>query len=258
MSMFDLSDRVAVITGSTKGIGKATAARMAQAGAKVTVSSRNADACEAVAAEINAQWAANGGEAISIPAHAGRPEDRQHLVDTVMERWGKITDLVPNVGVNPYHGPMSGLPDSAFEKILDTNVRGTFALCQLVLPQMVERGEGGSVTLIASIAGLKGSHDLGAYAISKVAEHQLARNLAVENGPYGIRVNAIAPGLIKTDFAEALWTDPVRLEAVENTLPLRRLGDPDEVAGVVLFLASDAGAYVTGQVINVCGGSSIV
>jgi dehydrogenase/reductase SDR family member 4 len=248
MSMFDLSGRVVVITGSTKGIGKAIAARMAQAGAKVTVSSRKADACEAVTEEINSQWAANGGEA----------EDRQRLVDTVMERWGKITDLVPNVGVNPYHGPMSGLPDSAFEKILDTNVRGTFALCQLVLPQMVERGEGGSITLIASIAGLKGSHDLGAYSISKVAEHQLARNLAVENGPYGIRVNAIAPGLIRTDFAEALWTDPVRLEAVENTLPLRRLGEADEVAGVALFLASDAGTYVTGQVINVCGGSSIV
>jgi NAD(P)-dependent dehydrogenase (short-subunit alcohol dehydrogenase family) len=256
--MFDLTDHVAVITGSTKGIGKAIAARMAQAGAKVTVSSRKADACEAVTEEINTQWAANGGEAVSIPCHAGKPEELQQLVDTVMERWGKITTLVPNVAVNPYHGPMSGLPDSAMDKILDTNVKGTFKLCQMVLPQMVERGEGGSITLIASIAGLKGSLDLGAYAISKVAEHQMARNLAVENGPHNIRVNAIAPGLIKTDFAQALWTDPVRLAAVENTLPLRRLGDPDEVAGVALFLASQAGAYVTGQVINVCGGSSVV
>jgi NAD(P)-dependent dehydrogenase (short-subunit alcohol dehydrogenase family) len=258
MSMFDLSNDVALITGSTKGIGKAIAARMAQAGAKVTVSSRKPDACEAVADEINSQWAANGGEAIAIPCHAGRVEDLQHLVDTTMQRWGKITTLVPNVAVNPYHGPMMGLPDEAFDKILDTNVKATFKLCRMVLPQMLERGEGGSITLIASIAGLKGSDDLGAYAISKVAEHQMARNLAVELGPQGIRVNAIAPGLIKTDFAQALWTDPVRLEAVENTLPLRRLGTGDDIAGAVLFLASQAGAYVTGQVINVCGGSSIV
>lgn len=258
MSQFDLTDHVAVITGSTKGIGRAIAARMAQAGAKVTVSSRKAEACEAVTDEINTRWAANGGEAISLPCHAGRPEELDRLVDTVMERWGKITTLVPNVAVNPYHGPMADLPDSALDKILDTNVKATFHLCRLVLPQMVERGEGGSITLVASIAGLKGSTDLGAYAISKVAEHQLARNLAVENGPHGIRVNAIAPGLIKTDFAEALWTDPVRLAAVEGTLPLRRLGDPDDVAGAALFLASPAGAYVTGQVLNVCGGSSVV
>ena len=258
MTMFDLSDDVALITGSTRGIGKAIAARMAQAGAKVTVSSRKADSCESVAAEINSQWAANGGEAVPIPCHAGREDELQNLVDTTMDRWGKITTLVPNVGVNPFHGPMAELPDSAFEKILATNVMATFRLCRMVLPQMVERGEGGSVTLIASIAGLKGSEDLGAYAISKVAEHQMARNLAVENGPHGIRVNAIAPGLIETDFAEALWTDPVRLEAVENTLPLRRVGTGDDIAGAVLFLASQAGAYVTGQVLNVCGGSSIV
>ncbi len=258
MTMFDLSDNVALITGSTKGIGKAIAARMAQAGAKVTVSSRKADACESVAEEINSQWAANGGEAISVPCHAGKDDELQALVDTVMERWGKITTLVPNVAVNPYHGPMAELPESAFDKILDTNVKATFKLCRMVLPQMVERGEGGSVTLIASIAGLKGSTDLGAYAISKVAEHQMARNLAVENGPHGIRVNAIAPGLIRTDFAQALWTDPARLEAVENTLPLRRLGTGDDIAGAALFLASEAGAYVTGQVINVCGGSSVV
>ncbi|MGF1595343.1 MAG: SDR family NAD(P)-dependent oxidoreductase [Acidimicrobiales bacterium] len=258
MTMFDFSGEVALVTGSTKGIGKAIAARMAQAGAKVTVSSRKADACEAVTEEINRDWAANGGEAIAVPCHAGKREELQNLVDTVMDRWGKITTLVPNVAVNPYHGPMADLPDAAFDKILDTNVKSTFALCRMVLPQMVERGEGGSVTLIASIAGLKGSHDLGAYAISKVAEHQMARNLAVEYGPHNIRVNAIAPGLIKTDFAEALWTDPVRLEAVEETLPLRRLGTGDDVAGAVLFLASQAGAYVTGQVINVCGGSSVV
>ena len=258
MTMFDLSDRVAVITGSTKGIGKSIAARMAEAGAKVTISSRKADACEAVAEEINRDWAANGGEAFAIPCHVGHDDQLANLVNETLERWGKITTLVANAAVNPFHGPSSEIPESAFDKILDTNVKSTFKLTRLVLPHMVERGEGGSVTLIASIAGLKGSADLGAYAISKVAEHQMARNLAVENGPHNIRVNAIAPGLIKTDFAQALWTDSARLAAVENTLPLRRLGDPDEVAGAALFLASDAGAYVTGQVLNVCGGSSVV
>ncbi len=258
MTMFDLSDRVALITGSTKGIGRSIAARMAQAGAKVTVSSRKGDVCDEVAEEINRDWAANGGEAVAIPCHVGKEDQLENLVNQTIERYGKITTLVPNAAVNPYHGPSAEIPMSAFDKILETNVRSTFNLCRLVLPHMVERGEGGSVTLIASIAGLKGSVDLGAYAISKVAEHQMARNLAVENGPRGIRVSAIAPGLIKTDFAQALWTDPQRLAAVENTLPLRRLGDPDEVAGAVLFLASDAGAYVTGQVLNVCGGSSVV
>ena len=170
---------------------------------------------------------------------------------------GKITTCVPNAAANPYHGGLAGIPDSAFDKIMETNVRATFWLCRLVLPHMVERKDG-SIVIIASIAGLKGSPDLGAYAMSKVAGHQLARNLAVEYGPHGIRVNAIAPGLIKTDFAKALWTDPERLEAVSERLPLRRIGEPSEVAGAALFLASPAASYVTGQVLNVCGGSAVV
>jgi len=257
MNMFDLSDNVAIITGSTKGIGKAIAARMAEAGSKVVVSSRKADACEAVAAEINEEYAANGGEAISIPCHVGDPAQLEQLVAKTLERWGKITTLVPNAASNPYHGPSAGIPLSALDKILDTNVRSVHVLCHLVLPHMVERKEG-SITLIASIAGLKGSKDLGAYAISKVAEHQIARNLAVEYGPHNIRVNAIAPGLIKTDFAKALWTDPERLERVSSMLPMRRIGEPDEIAGAVMFLSSRAASYVTGQVLQVCGGSSIV
>lgn len=257
MQMFDLSDDVAIVTGSTKGIGKAIAARMAQAGAKVVVSSRKADACEAVTAEINKDYAANGGEAISIPCHVGEEEQLKALVDRTMDTWGKVTTLVPNAAVNPYYGPSSEMPDSAFHKILDVNVFSVFKLCHMVLPQMVERGSG-SITIIASIAGLKGSVELSAYAISKVAEHQIARNLAVEYGPQGIRVNAIAPGLIKTDFAKALWTDPKRLEHVENQQPLRRIGDPDDIAGAAVFLASRAAAYVTGQVICVDGGKSVV
>ena len=173
-----------------------------------------------------------------------------------MAKWGKITTLIPNAASNPYYGPSAGLPDSAFEKILDTNVRSVHKLCHMAIPHMVANGSG-SITIIASIAGLKGNKDLGAYAISKVAEHQIARNLAVEYGPDNVRVNAIAPGLIKTDFAKALWTNPERLEKVSNLLPLRRIGDPDEIAGAALFLSSRAASYVTGQVLQVCGGSSI-
>lgn len=257
MSMFDLSDNVAIITGSTKGIGRAIATRMAEAGAKVVVSSRKADVCEAVAAEINKHHARDGGEAISVPCHVGQREQLQTLVDTTLDKWGKITTLVPNAASNPYHGPSAGIPESALDKILDTNVRSVHFLCHMVLPHMVERKDG-SITIIASIAGLKGTKDLGAYAISKVAEHQIARNLAVEYGPHNVRVNAIAPGLIKTDFAKALWTDPERLERVSSALPMRRIGEPDEIAGATMFLSSRAAAYITGQVLQVCGGSSIV
>ena len=257
MDPFDLSDRVAIVTGSTRGIGKAIAAGFCRAGAKVVVSSRKPDACEAVTAELNREHARDGGEAVSIPCHAGKLDQLEALVARTLDQWGRITTCVPNAAANPYHGPLAGIPDSAFDKIMETNVRATFWLCRLVLPHMVERKDG-SIILIASIAGLKGNTDLGAYAISKVAEHQLARNLAVEYGPHGIRVNAIAPGLIKTDFAKTLWTDPERLDAVSHRLPLRRIGAPSEVAGAALFLASPAATYVTGHVLNVCGGAAVV
>lgn len=257
MDPFDLGGQVAIVTGSTKGIGKAIAAGLCGAGAKVVVSSRKAGACEAVAAELNRERARGGGEALPVPCHAGKLEELEALVARTLDKWGKVTVCVPNAAANPYHGPLAGIPDSAFDKVMETNVRGTFWLCRLVLPHMVERGEG-SIVIIASIAGLKGNADLGAYAISKVAEHQLARNLAVEYGPHGIRVNAIAPGLVRTDFAKALWTDPARLAGVSSRLPLRRIGEPSEVAGAALFLASPASSYVTGHVLNVCGGAAVV
>jgi len=254
--LFDLSGQTALITGSTKGIGKATAARLAQYGAKVVVSSRKADMCEAVAAEINETYAARGGRAIAIPCHVGHKDQLQNLVNRTEAELGPIDILVPNAAVNPYYGPSKDMPDSAWDKIMETNVRSTFWLCNMVVPGMAARGKG-VVTIIASISGLKGSVELFAYAVSKVAEHQLARNLALEYGPEGVRVNAIAPGLIKTDFAKALWTDPVRMDLINGKLPMRRLGDPDEIAGTVLFLSSKAGAYVTGQVIDVDGGAGI-
>ena len=257
MELFDLSDRVAIITGSSKGIGKAIAARMAQHGAKVVVSSRKADACEAAMEEINRDYAGTGGEAISIPAHVGMDDDLRNLVDKTLDKWGKITTLVPNAASNPYYGPSADMPEEAFEKILDTNVKSVFKLCHMVIPGMVEANKG-SITIISSNSGLKGSPFLCGYSISKVAGHQIARNLAVEFGPQGVRVNAIAPGLIKTDFAKTLWTNPDRLVRVENLLPLRRIGDPDEIAGTAVFLASDAANFLTGQVLNVDGGNAIV
>ena len=257
MELFDLSGRVAIITGSSKGIGKAIAARMCQHGAKVVVSSRKVDACEAVTAEINRDYAANGGEAMSIPAHVGVDEDLQNLVDKTLDKWGKVTTLVPNAASNPYYGPSADMPEEAFDKILETNVKSVFKLCHMVIPGMVAAGSG-SITIITSNSGLKGSPFLSGYSISKVAEHQIARNLAVEFGPQGVRVNAIAPGLIKTDFAKTLWTDPKRLARVEDLLPLRRIGNPDDIAGTAVFLASDAAAFLTGQVLNVDGGNAVV
>ena len=257
MELFDLSGRVAIVTGSTKGIGKAIAARMCQHGAKVVISSRKGDACAAVMEEINRDYAANGGEAISIPAHVGVEEDLRRLVDQTLDKWGKITTLVPNAAANPYYGPSAEMPESAFDKIWEVNVKSVFKLCHMVLPGMTAAA-GGSIIIIASNSGLKGSVELSGYSISKVAEHQIARNLAVEYGPKGIRVNAIAPGLIKTDFAKTLWTNPARLARVENLIPLRRIGEPDEIAGAAVFLASQAAAFLTGQVLNVDGGNAVV
>jgi len=251
--MFDLKDRVAIVTGSTRGIGRAIAEFYARAGAKVVISSRKQEACNEVAAELEAA----GHEVLAVPCHVGRKEDLQTLVDRTMAKWGRIDILVCNAATNPTYGPLSELSDEAWDKIMETNVRGTFWLCNMVLPLMAQNG-GGSVILLSSIAGLRASTNIGAYGVSKAAEAGLARNLAAEWGPKNIRVNAIAPGLVKTDFARALWEDPVRLERAQNATPLRRIGEPEDIAGVALFLASDASAYVTGHILVADGGETII
>lgn len=251
--MFDLKDKVAIVTGSTRGIGRAIAEFYARAGAKVVISSRKQEACNEVAAELEAA----GHEVLAVPCHVGRKEDLQTLVDRTMAKWGKIDILVCNAATNPTYGPLSELSDEAWDKIMETNVRGTFWLCNMVLPLMAQNG-GGSVILLSSIAGLRASTNIGAYGVSKAAEAGLARNLAAEWGPKNIRVNAIAPGLVKTDFARALWEDPVRLERAQNATPLRRIGEPEDIAGVALFLASDASAYVTGHILVADGGETII
>ncbi|MBY6092823.1 SDR family NAD(P)-dependent oxidoreductase [Pseudooceanicola sp. 502str34] len=250
--MFDLTDKVAIVTGSSRGIGRAIAELFAQAGAKVVVSSRTEEACAPVVAAIEAA----GGTAVAIPCHIGRREALQALVDQTLDLWGRIDVLVCNAAINPVYGPMAGISDEAFDKIMVTNVRSTLNLCNMVLPGMAERGAG-SVILLSSIAGIRGSTDIGAYGVSKAAEAALARNLALEWGPKGIRVNAIAPGLIKTDFAKALWEDPKRIATIENATPLRRIGAPEEIAGTALWLATPAAGYVTGQTIVADGGETI-
>lgn len=249
--LFDMTGKVALITGSTKGIGRSIAEEMARCGARVVISSRKAEVCNQVAGELTAQ----GFEAIAIPCHVGKKEQLQNLVDKTIEAWGQIDVLVCNAATNPVYGTTQEMTDDAWDKIMDTNVKGTFWLTQMVLPQMAERGEG-AVVLLSSIAGIRGNTVIGTYGVSKAAEAALARNLAVEWGPSGIRVNSIAPGLIKTDFAKALWEDPVRVKQAEDKTPLRRIGDPVDIAGLAVFLSTPASAYITGQVIVADGGET--
>jgi NAD(P)-dependent dehydrogenase (short-subunit alcohol dehydrogenase family) len=250
--LFDLSGKVALITGSSKGIGRAIAERMAEHGAKVVVSSRKADVCEEVVTGIREK----GGVAIPVACNINHKEQLQQLVDTTKSAFGQIDIVVCNAAVNPYFGPSQNIPDSAFEKILGANIQSNHWLCQMTIPEMAERREG-VVIIISSIGGVKGSKELGAYCISKAADMQMARNLAVEWGPSNIRVNAIAPGLIKTNFARALWESPEIYERSTSTAPLKRIGYPDEIAGMAIYLASSAGSFTTGQTLCVDGGVTI-
>ncbi len=250
--LFDLTDKVAVVTGSTKGIGKAIAEAFAAHGARVVISSRKADACEAVAESIRS----DGGTAVAIPCNVSHKEDLAALVEKTHEELGAIDILVCNAAVNPYYGSSLEIPDSAFQKTLDVNIGSVLALTRLVAPDMKERRDG-AVIIVSSVGGLNGSPVLGAYCVTKAADMQIARNLAVELGPSNIRVNCIAPGLVKTDFARALWENDERRAAVEGMTPMRRLGEPEDLAGIAVYLASQAGAWTTGQTFVVDGGRTI-
>lgn len=250
--LFDLSGKTALVTGSSRGIGRAIAERMAELGASVIVSSRKKEKCDEVVDSITQK----GGKATTITCNIGNKEELQALVDESRKRCGRIDVLVCNAAVNPHYGPSQEIPDSAFDKVMGSNIRSNHWLCQMVIPEMAARRDG-AVIIISSIGGLKGSTVLGAYAISKAADMQMARNLAVEWGPSNVRVNCVAPGLVRTDFARALWENPQTYERAVATYPLRRIGEPDEIAGAVILLASKAGNFITGQTIVVDGGVTI-
>ena len=251
-TMFRLDGKVAVITGASRGIGRAIAQHMAAAGAKIAVSSRKVDACEQVVTAIGQA----GGEAIAVQCNVSHREQLTSLVDRAVATWGRLDILVCNAAVNPYFGPMSGISDEAYDKIMNSNVRSNFWLCNLAAPHMAKQG-GGSVIVVSSIGGAQGSANLGVYGMSKAADSALVRNLAVEWGPKGIRANCIAPGLIRTDFSRALWENAALLAKVERNTPVPRIGEPEDIGGVAVFLASPAAAYLTGQTIVVDGGLTI-
>jgi NAD(P)-dependent dehydrogenase (short-subunit alcohol dehydrogenase family) len=252
--LFDLTGKVAIVTGSSRGIGLAIAAALAEHGAKIVISSRKQDACDEVAHAINAQH--GDGRAIAVAANISSKDDLQSLVDNARKAFGRIDVLVCNAASNPYYGPMAGISDDQFRKILENNVIANHWLIAMVAPEMLERGEG-SIIIVSSIGGLTSSTMIGAYNISKAADFQLARNLAAEFGPKGVRVNCIAPGLVRTDFARALWENPDTLKAVTRSTPLRRIGEPHEIAGAAVYLASPASTFMTGQAMIVDGGSTI-
>ena len=254
MTLFDLTGKTAVVTGSSRGIGRAIVERFAEHGANVVVSSRKAAACEEVAAAINARHGA--GRALAIPANISSKDDLQRLADETVRAFGPIDVLVCNAASNPYYGPLAGIADDQFRKILDNNIISNHWLISMVAPAMRARKDG-AIVIVSSIGGLKGNAIIGAYNISKAADFSLARNLAVEFGRDNVRVNCIAPGLIKTDFARALWENPETLKSSNARTPLGRIGEPDEIAGAAVFLASRAGAYMTGQTIVVDGGQTI-
>lgn len=254
MNLFSLAGKVAVITGSSRGIGRAIAERLAEHGAKVVISSRKLEPCEQVAAALNAKHGA--GTAIAVAANISSKDALHQLIDQTTQRLGPVDVLVCNAASNPYYGPMAGISDEQFRKVLDNNILSNHWLINAVAPGMMER-KSGSIIIVSSIGGLRGSPIIGAYCISKAADLQLARNLAVEFGPHNVRVNCIAPGLIRTDFARALWENPEALAARNAETPLRRIGEPDEIAGAAVYLASPASSFMTGQALVVDGGVTI-
>ena len=252
--MFDLTGRVVLTTGTSKGMGKAMVEAFADHGATVIVSSRKLDPCAEVADGINAKHGA--GRAHAIACNIGHKEALQELVAKTHEAAGPIDVVCGNAGVNVAYGSMSEITDEQYDRIMENNVRSNHWLAQMVLPDMIEKGAG-SMMFTSSIGAFKPSDKLGTYGISKLALIALIRNLAMENGPKGVRFNAICPGLIKTDFARALWEDPSAEKRVNEQTPLRRLGEPEDLAGTAVFLASDASRYITGQALTVCGGISM-
>ncbi len=253
-TLFDLTGKVAILTGASRGMGLAMATALADHGAKVVISARKQEALDAAAARINETVGAD--RAIPVACNVGYKDQIAALVETARAKAGPIDILMGNAGVNPYYGRTSDIPDDAYEKTMRANVQSNLWLAQKVVPDMIAKGAG-SMMFTSSIGAFKASEMLGTYGMSKLALIGLVRNLAAEFGPSGVRVNAVCPGLIKTDFARELWDNPEVETRIKNDIPLRRLGDPEDLAGIVVYLASDAGRYMTGQALTVCGGSNM-
>lgn len=247
-SKFDLSGKVAIITGSSKGIGKSIAQGLAENGAKVVVSSRKQAAVDQVAGEFRKA----GLEAVGIQCHIGDPEQRKTLIAKTIEQFGRLDILVNNAAINPYYGPLEGSDEEVFDKIMNVNVKAPWILSNLALPHMKENG--GSIINISSVEGLTPGFGLGLYSATKAALIMLTKNQAKEWGRYGVRANVLCPGLIKTKFSEGLWTDEKLVAGFKKALPLGRIAAPEEMAGMVMLLASDAGSYMTGGVYVADGG----
>ncbi|WP_427965420.1 SDR family NAD(P)-dependent oxidoreductase [Altererythrobacter sp.] len=254
MELFDLTGKTAIITGSSRGIGRAIAEELAAHGARVVISSRKQEACDETASAINAKY--DDERAIAIAASISDKAQLKDLFERTEARLGAVDILVCNAASNPHYGSLDTIEDEQFRKVLDNNILSNHWLMQLALPRMREKKDG-AIIVISSIGGLRGTSMIGAYNISKAADFQLVRNYAVENGKYGVRVNAIAPGLVKTDFARALWENPKARENVEAQLPMRRIGEPRDIAGAAVYLASPAARWTTGQMVVVDGGATI-
>ncbi len=253
MSLFNLKNKSFLITGSSKGIGKSIAFHAAAHGAKVIISSRKIDACRETADEINSQV---GSElAYPIAGNIAHESELINLVDETNKLLGKIDVLICNAATNPFMGSMADIPSDAFDKVMNNNIKANHILTNLVTPQMIERKDG-VIIIISSVGGTRGNNLIGTYNLSKAADIQMVKNIAVEYGHYNIRANSIAPGLIRTDFAKGLWENPVIHDHYTSTHPMRRIGEPDEVAGAAIMLASDAGKYINGQTIIVDGGAT--
>ena len=252
--LFDLSGKVALLTGASKGMGLAMATALAQHGATVVISARKQEQLDLAVEEINT--ACGTKRAIAVAANVGHKEALEALVQTARSSAGPIDIVVGNAGVNPYYGPISEISDNAYEKTMATNVQSNLWLAQLTVADMVAKGNG-SMMFTSSIGAFKPSEMLGTYGMSKLALIGLVRNLAAEFGPKGVRFNAICPGLIRTDFARELWDNPEAKEKVEQEIPLRRLGEAEDLKGLAVYLGSDASRYMTGQALTVCGGSNM-
>jgi NAD(P)-dependent dehydrogenase (short-subunit alcohol dehydrogenase family) len=249
--LFDLTGKVALVTGATRGIGRSIAEELGRAGAKLAICSRKAEACEQTRSELER----SGFQVLARPCNVSRKEELKAFVDAATAKWGAIDIVVANAATNPYYGPLTGIADEAFDKIFDNNLKSVLWLAAMTLPEMKN---GGSFILVGSIGGILANTVIGAYGMSKAAGHHLVRNLAAEWGPKNVRVNAIAPGLIKTEFARALWEDEKRRNERIQITPLRRLGEPRDIGGIAVFLASPAAAFITGQCIVADGGVTIL